>query len=572
MPLTLDELLNLPTELDEDHLRRLNLLPPPAPPPSLVPETGPVKIPPLSPVTVNAEAPSPERTREAAPKLEPLTPQVAPEVQPMKPPSYLESPQRTMMGYGPREEARKEGQDLNAPISAGPTLPATESGRTQVALERLRDEQAHPWGTPENHPGFWGKVGHVLSRVGNIAGDVVAPATMELIPGTDLNRRVREGALEAEVGKEKAEELAAAKEKSEAELRGSEILRNKALAAGVPGKTPEETTLHDLMAGGENGGPRKNPATGNPYTYLEAYSEIEKTKGGALGEAKQKIGEAGAAQHAAQLETLTAGMSPEEKQKFLSAYGATADDEHGIATKRLEDAKASAQLSGAERDRKLQRDIAAANRAESASERKTAREETRGDKSYQFNKGELEKHAKPIEDTVTRLGRLQETIGQSTPEADALVAPELLTVMAGGQGSGLRMNEAEIARIVGGRSHWEDLKAAVNKWRLDPKTANSITTEQRREIKLLVDAVQRKLLAKQEVIDGARNGLLGTDDPKEHRRVVADAEKHLDTIDRGISGKTYKQADVDAAVKAHPGMTAAQVEDAFKKKNWTKEE
>jgi hypothetical protein len=63
---------------------------------------------------------------------------------------------------------------------------------------------------------------------------------------------------------------------------------------------------------------------------------------------------------------------------------------------------------------------------------------------------------------VPRFGRLRDTLNQKSPQADALVAPELLTVIAGGQGSGLRMNEAEIARSVGGRSHLEDLKAALN--------------------------------------------------------------------------------------------------------------
>ncbi len=90
-------------------------------------------------------------------------------------------------------------------------------------------------------------------------------------------------------------------------------------------------------------------------------------------------------------------------------------------------------------------------------------EANRLDRSYQFNSTQLDKLAKPIEDQASRLERLQTTINQQTPQADALLAPELLTVMAGGQGSGLRMNEAEIPRVVGGRSNFESLKAALNK-------------------------------------------------------------------------------------------------------------
>lgn len=43
------------------------------------------------------------------------------------------------------------------------------------------------------------------------------------------------------------------------------------------GLTPEETTIHDLMAG-DNGQPRVNPQTGKPYSYLEAYQAVSQAK------------------------------------------------------------------------------------------------------------------------------------------------------------------------------------------------------------------------------------------------------------------------------------------------------
>lgn len=157
----------------------------------------------------------------------------------------------------------------------------------------------------------------------------------------------------------------------------------------------------------------------------------------------------------------------------------------------------------------------------------------RSDKSYEKSSGKLDKMGEPITQAVARLGRLQDTLKQNTPQADALIAPELLTVMAGGAGSGLRMNEAEIARIVGGRSKWESLKASVNQWSLDPTKANSITDEQRLQIRSLVNEVHNKLLAKQRILDRANEQLLDTDDVAEHRRIVADAKNALSAIDEG---------------------------------------
>lgn len=199
----------------------------------------------------------------------------------------------------------------------------------------------------------------------------------------------------------------------------------------------------------------------------------------------------------------------------------------------------------------------------------------RSDRSFQYNNSALDKVATPIDQAQGRLGRLNDAIAQNSPQADALIAPELLSVMAGGAGSGLRMNEAEISRIVGGRSKWESLKAAINQWSTDPSKANSITPEQRQQIRALVKTVQDKLNAKQQIIDESRNSLIDADDPKEHRRIVSETKKQLDAIDAGEGGnagseKAFTQADVDAAVTAHPGSNAQQIEQAFISKGWKK--
>jgi hypothetical protein len=159
--------------------------------------------------------------------------------------------------------------------------------------------------------------------------------------------------------------------------------------------------------------------------------------------------------------------------------------------------------------------------------------DARADKSFQYNQGELDKLTNPISQLTMRMGRMQDTLNQGSPQADALVGPELLTVMAGGQGSGLRMNEAEIARVVGGRSNWETLKANINKWSLNPETANSITPDQRQQIRALVKTVGEKLNAKQEILNQAAGDLVNTDDPKEHRMITQKARLALNAIDEG---------------------------------------
>lgn len=178
---------------------------------------------------------------------------------------------------------------------------------------------------------------------------------------------------------------------------------------------------------------------------------------------------------------------------------------------------------------------ATADRRTNQANMQSDRENARVDRSYQFHIGEVGKLAKPVDDTVSRMGRLQDTLDQNTPQADALVAPELLSVMTGGQGSGLRMNDSEISRIVGGRSNWESLHAAIDKWSTDPKAANSITPSQRQQIRALAQTVQTKLLAKQQALTDAQQRIIDAPNVNEHRQALADAKKTLGAIDSGQS-------------------------------------
>jgi hypothetical protein len=157
----------------------------------------------------------------------------------------------------------------------------------------------------------------------------------------------------------------------------------------------------------------------------------------------------------------------------------------------------------------------------------------RADKSYDKNSAALDKIQQPLDALNMRVARLNETLAQNTPAANALVAPELLTIMAGGQGSGLRMNEAEISRIVGGRSKWQTLEATLNQWKTDPSKAQSITPEQSQQIQALTKSVNDKLQLKIKTINDARDRLLDSNDPSDHRTIVNGVRRAHEQIDNG---------------------------------------
>ena len=68
-----------------------------------------------------------------------------------------------------------------------------------------------PWGSESNHPGILGKIGHDLAKVGNIAGDIVAPKTMMLIPGTQLNTEMKTSGLTKMLNEDEANDAKFAK-------------------------------------------------------------------------------------------------------------------------------------------------------------------------------------------------------------------------------------------------------------------------------------------------------------------------------------------------------------------------
>lgn len=406
--------------------------------------------------------------------------------------------------------------------------PAPEKGST-ADLEALADApRAMPVATPQPQrpqwkdyapaePHGWAKFGHFMAGLN--------PATNRFF--NEMPEQRAEKKYQTAVSEYEAPQVEAAREaETDQKTATAEKDRADAFKATHPqpkeGLTPEETTIHDLMTG-ENGGPRVNPANGKPYSYLDAYT--------AVAQAKQ--------------DTKPDKPDPAVKDK----------------EKDISDWLASHHLDDTPTNREAARQ-GIANRTKDFG----AKNDARSDKSYQLQSGRLDKIRQPVDQLIQRLGRLNDTLAQNNPQADALIAPELMTVMAGGQGSGLRMTDTEIERIVGGRSAWENLKAKVQHWSTNPEEARSITPDQDKQIRALVSMVHSKLASKQQILDETEESLISSDDPKEHRRIVADARKKLDAIDGGggvgggdsqkftDNGVTYNipKGKVDDFKKAHP--------------------
>ena len=141
----------------------------------------------------------------------------------------------------------------------------------------------------------------------------------------------------------------------------------------------------------------------------------------------------------------------------------------------------------------------------------------------------IETVGKPVADRMERLVRLEDSLHSKTGVADSVIAPELMTAMAGGAGSGVRITNAEINAVLHGRSTIENFKGMLQKI----QNGQAITPEQRQQMLDLVGVVKNKVSQKSDAIQAAREALGNVADPQEHNRIYTGLQKSLAAIDSG---------------------------------------
>lgn len=195
-------------------------------------------------------------------------------------------------------------------------------------------------------------------------------------------------------------------------------------------------------------------------------------------------------------------------------------------------ARADAGLANTEQHQRTMEGFAAQAAARAGNKPDTA-DASRMDRSYAASAKALDDLRKPVESQLERISRFRDSINQQTPQADSVLAPEVMIIMAGGQGSGVRITNSEIERVLNGRSNLESLKAALNRWSLDPSKALSVTPVQRQQMRALVSTVAEKGQQKLDAVTQAHDELIDAPDVTSHRQIVQRARKAFDTITAG---------------------------------------
>lgn len=151
------------------------------------------------------------------------------------------------------------------------TSPGVEAGSSadyRNQLQRIEDQKANPLGSANNHPGMVGKLEHIGGRIANIAGDILAPGTTALIPGSDLNKNIEKSNVTRQLDEAQTRESADTARKSSEDIAQKDLAlrtRKEDFEEGKPEKpgTPDEQAISAKMK-------ETDPKTGKPYTAFDA--------------------------------------------------------------------------------------------------------------------------------------------------------------------------------------------------------------------------------------------------------------------------------------------------------------
>jgi hypothetical protein len=328
---------------------------------------------------------------------------------PAQPPAPTSPP----IPVGSTEDLETRGLAQRArpiPVTATPATP--EPGSTADLEAKSLETFEHPKSAPiqTGVASLWTKAQNIHNPVLRVLGEIgaggaraldaigtgvgrVIPAVGALesaIPGTTMNEALKE----RQESRQEANQAGLEKTQADTEEAKARAHALEQPVAKEPAN-PESEVLHDLMTG-ENGQPRMNPATQQPYTYLEAYQAAQQAKPtGTANEGKTIQTDKGIMQWNPQTQRydIPAGAAPDKNTPTTKVTRIV----NGVPHEVLVNSQTGEDVKD-EGATKVPNDNANTNRA---------------DKSYQLQSTRLDKIRQPVEQIVARVGRLNDTLNQN---------------------------------------------------------------------------------------------------------------------------------------------------------------
>jgi hypothetical protein len=131
-----------------------------------------------------------------------------------------------------------------------------------------------------------------------------------------------------------------------------------------------------------------------------------------------------------------------------------------------------------------------------------------------------------LESSMQDFDRLGQLLNDKSAQGDVDIPVLLLKGVAGGQGSGLRINKAEIERTAGGATKWEQLQQQLNRWSTT-KQAPILDDAQRNAIRRLATLFRQTAYDKHTKIAQTRRKINDATDLKTINNAPVDLGEEL---------------------------------------------
>ena len=330
----------------------------------------------------------------------------------------------------PVDTYKGQQQDIDTRIRAAMASGnMDEADRLQYEKDRL--QQISPYGSAYNHPGKLGRFEHIMSGIGQGVAGIVAPGILSQIPGTRENMAARNAGgfqrISQDVENESKLAAANAKETKVVPPQDQLIAANQELrAAQASGDQARikaaQGNVDDITASFNAKEPTKaEPAKDQPATDADRADYTQRiNNSGLTGPALQVYGTAPVGATKAELD--------KRFDEAIKLRGMNQKDaETKIADQARKDNAAATQVQrGTENIRKDKDD------------RETARKYI--ESGYRTS---LQKQ----EDGLSRIDAAVDNLNTDTPVGQALAVPKTLTALVSGQGTGVRITQAELNMI-----------------------------------------------------------------------------------------------------------------------------
>lgn len=403
-------------------------------------------------------------------------------------------------------------------LSSGGLRPLVTSPRQQ------QEEQLQQSLLPKpGQPGFWHALGRVASKIGNVAGDVLAPNITALIPGSDLNRVVQHNYNQAQLSGLQEQDQTEQNNAARRNFEGAETAHTQQETEDAPATQAADLALKGAQTDEATKNANKGPDLATGYS---------------------------AAVHAA----IAAGRDPSTDpvvQHIADAITAIQKQPTGAGTKtvQLEVGGKPHQVLIDEKTGKQVSDLGESgekpptvnvNAGVSALDRETKQFGAAHQKGVDTAGAQLEK----IEDARNMIN--------GNAEAQGLGIPKVLTALVGGQGTGVRITQAELQSIAHARGLQGDFEGTLNKW----EGKGALSRAQQQQLTQIMDDVGQRIVQKQAIHAAALDTINGASTREQIIAADKDARDKITALENGgtqQSGGTGQVFDAKAWAAANPG-------------------